>query len=1160
MKKILAGLVVVAGLAVGGVLAAPGFIDWNAYKGEISRRLVAETGRQLRIDGDIKVSLLPAPTLTATAIRLANVAGASNPDMVTASRLDIRIAPGPLLGGNIQVESVRLVDPVVEIEMLADGSSSLQFTPPAKEAKPPAGGVAPAPAGHAAPSGLASVNGIQLDRFVIENGSLVVRDSAARSLTRIDAVNATMAAGSLSGPFESSGSLVVRGMLMTFDASLNKVIHGRTIPLTVTLGSPTGDARVQVSGTLGNLAKTPRFKGSVKGKGSSLADLIGVFTGQTRLPGLLARKFSFEAAVTGSTAGAEVKGLTAAVADTRVTGGFSVGFGKQIDVTGVLNAGHVDLDAWINADSVAVTPAQGFPKPPASTPKQPAGRATLTLPPPPSAADKVPGQGGQAAANGFAVPLNLNGSLGVTIEGVTYRGGAIRQVQANVEVAAGEITISQFSAQLPGNTDIAVFGFVGAADGKPRFDGEIEILSSDAQRVLSWLGADLPGLPAERLRRLSFSGKLAARRQRAKLSGLSLQFDNSRITGSAGIDFGGRPALQMDLDMDRINLDGYLPKGDGAAPPPAPAPAPKPKPDQASAKAVGAAGDGGLFSVLGRMAAFDADIKGQVKSLIYRGSHARGLRLDAVLKDGRLDIRKAGIEALAGASLSLSGGLAELAGIPRADNLALRFKARDLAPVLALAGRSKGWPKGARLGAIDLRGRLDGALLKPKISLSLAGAGGKASLDGGVDHLPAPGYKGRLTLDHPDFVKFLKALGVSYRPAGPVGKLALGAQVSAGLGGVTLDGLALSLGPLKVQGTAAMVLRGGRPALDLDLKAGVLDIQPLLPAAKTAQLEWWRLLGIPHVVPAATGSQPRWSTDAIDLSALNGVDAKFKLAADALVHGGYRLDQAGIEGVLKGGALAVDRIAGKLFGGAVEGRARIEDRRGRAVIDADLSAEGIDVARALQAASGQQPASGRAALTVGLDTDGRSVADMIAKLSGQGTFLFKGLDVRAGARGSAVAPVLELLAGLGKIGGGGHGLADVSGSFKLEGGIARSDDLALEAGIGRGHAKGTVDLVRWLVDVEGQVALSNASPLAGLLAKALKTPGTLPFKLSGALDKPTVKLQTGQTAGGAAPLLDKVLPDKGVGGALKKLLPQLDDGAGGKTKAKDLLKKLFKPQ
>ena len=97
LKKILIGVLALIILVIIAAFVVPSFMDWNSYKPEISERVEALTGRQLSIDGDIEISLLPSPKLHITDVRFANLDGAETADMARLQALDLQLALGPLL-------------------------------------------------------------------------------------------------------------------------------------------------------------------------------------------------------------------------------------------------------------------------------------------------------------------------------------------------------------------------------------------------------------------------------------------------------------------------------------------------------------------------------------------------------------------------------------------------------------------------------------------------------------------------------------------------------------------------------------------------------------------------------------------------------------------------------------------------------------------------------------------------------------------------------------------------------------------------------------------------------------------------------------------------------------------------------------------------------
>ena len=279
--------------------------------------------------------------------------------------------------------------------------------------------------------------------------------------------------------------------------------------------------------------------------------------------------------------------------------------------------------------------------------------------------------------------------------------------------------------------------------------------------------------------------------------------------------------------------------------------------------------------------------------------------------------------------------------------------------------------------------------------------------------------------------------------------------------------------------------------------------------------------------PSAPGGRGQWSTEPLDLAALKDFDADVKLKARALVYERYRLEDADLAARLASGALRTERVAGRLFGGEFQGSLALDANPAAPKVDTSFSLKGGDVARAVAAFAGKDQATGKIALDAKLTTAGSSVAAMVGALNGSGSLALTGVDARGGAEGSALAGVLGLVKSLGQVGGllagrPGGGAADVTATFAIERGVARTADAKLVSGFGNGHAKGNVDLPRWTIDMAGEIQMAQ-NVLTQALDKRGRTTQPIPFSIAGALDAPSVKIDTGKAGGVAIPGTDKLL-------------------------------------
>ena len=1156
MKKLFLGVGIIFIALIGAILIVPSYIDWNDYKSEIAAQAKKATGRNLKIEGDIRIAILPAPALVAHQVRFANAKGAADPDMARFKSVEIRMALQPLLQGKIQFETIKLVEPVISLEVLADGRKNWDIQIQANEASsasstPIASTKSKTMGGKKSGSGIS----LSLDNVIIQNGSVIYRDSQKKSVEHVKKINLRVAVASLSGPFEASGSLLVKGLPFKIDVTLGKIIEGRTASVNANLEVAGGAAKFQASGYIRNLAESPTAKVNVKGAGKSLAELIHVLAKTGALPGLMGQQFSLEGEVVASAAASSVSKLVVQLGETQAKGTVSLTTDLKTKLPSIMAKLAVSK---VNLDKLLALP-KVKPAPKIKSKKQlwlSVGRA--------HAAAAKPSTPGAAM-----IPADLVASLNVVLDRLIYRGGNIRQVKANVELANGEITISQVSAQLPGPTDVALFGFLTAKKGTPRFEGEIEAATSDLRRVTRWLGVALPNVPSDRLRRVTFAGKFSATPKKIDVAGLDLQFDSSRLTGAATVALRQPVAFGANLVLDRLNLDAYL------------------KPQKKSGKSrtgktkttktgqkkssFGSAASANPLAVLGVLKLFDANVKAHVRTLVYQGTQIKNIVLDGTLFDNTLDIRRASISKFSGASVNLKGKIENLVGLPSLKNVRLTFIATNISRLFRAAGLVAP-PILQKIGKVTLTSKVAGSIFKPKVNARLQAAGADINIAGTISALPVVGGLDlTLKATHDNLPRLLRALKIDYRTSGRLGGLNLSATITGDSKAITLQGINGKLGKLQLNGTASVNLKGARPKLSANLTTGPLNINTFLPARRRASLDThrfaeaqpairqdrimraaWRTPSfsnpshsmVRRIARRSNRTPGRWSKDPIDLSGLRAFDATVSLKAPSVRFDQYRLNKADIALTLANGVLKTNRLTGLLYGGTVVGNVTVNASK-TPTANVTLNIKNANVRQFEKALS-----RGRASFDLKLNTAGANVYQMVSRLNGTGSFVLEGLDVKARGQGSALAGILNLVVGLNQLGGQlggsrkGKGLADVTGTFAIDRGIARIQDIKLLSSVGNGDAKGFVDLPRWYLDVNGQVELAK-NLLTQLLRRGKQSKTILPFRVYGRLDKPNVKLDTSKIKGDIPiPGLDKLIKKQpGVGKLLDQILPGLGGGS-----------------
>lgn len=112
---------------IAGVLLLPLFINLNHYKPEIQQAAMSALGRDVSIEGDIKLSILPVPSVHMSNIRVANIKGASEPNLVLMDRVEASFAFLPLLQRRLDFTKLSFIHPRLFLEETASGEKNWEF-------------------------------------------------------------------------------------------------------------------------------------------------------------------------------------------------------------------------------------------------------------------------------------------------------------------------------------------------------------------------------------------------------------------------------------------------------------------------------------------------------------------------------------------------------------------------------------------------------------------------------------------------------------------------------------------------------------------------------------------------------------------------------------------------------------------------------------------------------------------------------------------------------------------------------------------------------------------------------------------------------------------------------------------------------------------------
>ena len=473
--------------------------------------------------------------------------------------------------------------------------------------------------------------------------------------------------------------------------------------------------------------------------------------------------------------------------------------------------------------------------------------------------------------------------------------------------------------------------------------------------------------------------------------------------------------------------------------------------------------------------------------LTLQGRLLKGLDVDATLQRGGLTFRQAKLRDFAGATGAYQGTLDLLGEGPLVDG-AFQLEVPATGPVAALFGLRSDLLR--RMQQVSATGKIAGSLVDLAIDGEARTLGGTFKVAGNYQPLRSH-FDGSLSARHPQVADLIAALGGRGRGRDS-GALDLTARFTGTPAKMSLAEIAAVIAGVQVAGGLVLDLGGGTPRVDMDLTTGALPLAALLAPAGAA---------------GGAGADSRlWSQVPIVLAGLKSFDGTIKLRADAIVNGAFRLEQALVDVAVADGALQIQQLNGALYDGAllVSGSVAGDGGTGLAA-DLQVSAFDVELKRLLGDLPAKAFVGGPVTINAQVKTAGRSEAELLAALQGQGDIAGT-LTVTAPAAGQGAQPELEIF---GRKVSQVRNVADalgtliaifteapgaLSGSFEIDRGIVTTKDLRIVLPTAEARAAAEVALPKWRLDsrVEVYRAQDTEAPyLTGLFNGLLDEPNVI---------------------------------------------------------------------
>ncbi len=571
-------------------LILPVFVNWNGYRPLVEAQLETLLGREVSIEGDLDIALLPRLRLEAADVAV-GPPGAPLMTIASAGIVASIVAP---LSPDLAIQSLTLrgLDAALRFGpdgtlVLGDGEREVADVTSPRET---AGDIDPGT--------------ISIDAIVLDGARLSLATEAGAEPLLLEDVDATGRAGRLTGPWDLEGVLASSGRRFGWRVNTGEAldtelrIKARLAPLrpatqrsdvavvdaTLAWGrSSATEAPVSLDGQVSLTSMPPRA-----------AEKVGLLEG---LPWRAEARLRLDPARVLLQDLALRLGPEEIAANLTGTASYAFG-GARADM--VLSARQVDLDRLFGEG------AQGA--------IVPAALARTIL-------DEIGERNGDGApiantdATGSATGLRVD--LGLDIDGVVAGGEVLRSVALEARTLGdGRVRIARLGARLPGRAALRVAG-TGSASGRPEtraerngaaatgvagpaFRGTVAIEDARPDVLLRWAngqgaagtgptafpalsqplgltgdlvvspdsilldgaridlaeGGDLTGTLA-----LGLTGEAGARRWAARLSGEALRLDRLSPAPLADLRAALARPFELDLDLGRLDLGPVSARG-----------------------------------------------------------------------------------------------------------------------------------------------------------------------------------------------------------------------------------------------------------------------------------------------------------------------------------------------------------------------------------------------------------------------------------------------------------------------------------------------------------------------------------------------------------------------------------------------------------------------
>ena len=496
MQTTLLGLAILIIVALVSALVAPLFVDWNHYRATFEQEASRLSGISVHIRGPIHARILPAPHITLGDVNI----GPARQPWLRAQTVDLEVGLGPLIRGQIEATTLRLVAPQFSLGL--NRSGALDWPAALSSARP---------------------DFVSISRLEIEDGRVTLSDASSGARLLLRKLDFKGDLRSLPGPFRGEGNFVAGDELFGYRISGNRTDDNNGLKLRLGIDPSNHPLTAEIEGALNVQRGVPSFQGTFtleRPVGAALANGVRVVNDPLRLTG--------KVQATPAAAKLDEVQLQYGPDDRPInlTGKAEVMFGAHPHLNGTVSSRQINLDRALAAPDVTHRPPFVMLKDFAEV------LVAAVKPPLPMTAD-------------------------IAVDALTVGGTTLQSLAGKIVVDGKGWSVRDVSFRAPGASEIHLSGQLDAGARGLVFSGPATLTSADVKALMAWLegGREQPSGLSQAL---SASADISVAGDHFALDRLAATLGQENVDGRLAYTWatGNQPAtLDGDLHAATLNID-----------------------------------------------------------------------------------------------------------------------------------------------------------------------------------------------------------------------------------------------------------------------------------------------------------------------------------------------------------------------------------------------------------------------------------------------------------------------------------------------------------------------------------------------------------------------------------------------------------------------------